>query len=347
MPRLKVLVLFLATLSAFSYGQNANPASPGTLNYIEGQATFNGQQLSSQSVGHTVVARNHSISTQKGKAEVLLTPGVFLRLGADTTVTMISPDLTRTEVQLVQGRADVEVDELHKENLLLVDLPNGQAHLSKKGLYAFDASNSTVKVFDGEAQVFPGADLNTNIKPIKVKGGHQIALNGEPGKPAHFDKDSAKDDLYQWSSLRSQYLGEANVKLAETYAGRADFYPGWYWAGGPFGYTWLPGNGLLWSPFGYGFYSPYYVGGGGFIYGGGYGSGFYSPWNRGYGYYGGRPYGGGFPGGSIGVHPPIGSRGGIGGFHGGVGGFHGGAGSFHGGAGGAQSGGGFHGGHGR
>ena len=45
------------------------------------------------------------------------------------------------------------------------------------------------------------------------------------------------------------------------------FYPGWYWAGGPVGYTWLPGNGLFWNPFGYGFYSPYYIGGGGFLYG--------------------------------------------------------------------------------
>jgi len=309
------------------------------LNYIEGQATLNGQQLSSQSVGHTLVERNQSISTQQGKAEVLLTPGVFLRLGPDSTVTMVSPDLTRTEVQLVQGRANVEVDELHKENLLLVDLPNGQAHLTKKGLYAFDAANSTVRVFDGEAQVFPGADLDTNIKPIKVKGSHQIALNGEPGKPARFNKDSAKDDLYQWSSLRSQYLGEANYKLAQAYAGSTNFYPGWYWAGGPFGYTWLPGNGLFWSPFGYGFYSPYYIGGGGFIYGG-YGRGFYSPWNRSYGYYGGQHYGRGFPRGSIGVRPPIG-------YHGGIGGFHGGAGGFHGGAGGARGGGGFHGGHGR
>lgn len=330
MPRLKVLVLFLATLSAFSYGQNASPASPGTLNYVEGQVILNDQQLSSQSVGKTVVAKNQSISTDQGKAEVLLTPGVFLRLGADTTVAMVSPDLTRTEVRVVQGRANVEVNELHKENLLLVDLPNGQAHLTKKGLYAFDASDSSIRVFDGEAQVFPGSDFNTDVKPIKVKGSRQIALNGEPAKPAKFDKDSAKDDLYKWSSLRSQYLGEANIKLAEAYAGSPNFYPGWYWAGGPFGYTWLPGNGLFWSPFGYGFYSPYYIGGGGFIYGGGYGRGFYYPGNRGFGYYGRGPYAGGYQRGRIGVHPPIGSHGGVGGFHGGAGGRQGGGG-FHGG----------------
>ena len=274
MPRLKAFVFILATLSASSYGQNANPAGPGTLNYIEGQAALNGQQLSSQSVGTTTIAQGQSISTSNGKAEILLTPGVFLRVGSNSTVEMISPALTKTEVRLVQGRADIEVDQLYKQNLFLVDMPNGQAHLVKQGLYGFDAGNSSVRVFDGEADVYPGSNLNTNIEPIKVKGGRQIALNDGPAKPQSFDKNHAADDLYNWSSLRSQYLGQANIGLAQQYAGASGFYPGWYWAGAPFGYTWLPGDGLFWNPFGYGFYSPYYIGGGGYIYGR-YGRGFY------------------------------------------------------------------------
>ena len=60
-----------------------------------------------------------------------------------------------------------------------------------------------------------------------------------------------------------------------------------------------------------------------------YGRGFYYPGYRGYGYYGRRPYVGSYPRGRIGVHPPIGSRGGVGGFHGGAGGRQGGG--FHGG----------------
>ncbi|QNI35422.1 FecR domain-containing protein [Edaphobacter albus] len=314
MPRLKTSLLSLATLGALSfgqilYGQNVNTAGPGTLNYIEGQVNIDGQQLDSQSVGKTQLTNNQSISTENGKAEILLTPGVFLRLGANSTVEMISPSLTKTEVRLVQGRVNVEVDQLYPQNLLLIDVPNGQAHLTKKGLYGFDTGNSTIRVFDGEAQVYPGADLNTNIKPITVKGGRELALDGEPGKTQKFDRDSAKDDLYNWSSLRSQYLGEANANLAESYAASASFYPGWYWAGWPYGYTWLPGSGLYSSPFGYGFYSPYYYRV--------YGPGFYgSP----YGWYG-RPYGGSYRGGVVVTRPSGGFSGGVGGFHGG-GGFH-------------------------
>jgi len=200
---------------------------------------------------------------------------------------------------MMQGHVNVEVDQIYPQNTILIDLDKGQTQLLKNGLYAFDATNSTVRVFDGKASVYPGADLQANIKPIEVKGGRQLTLNGEPLKPIGFNKDQATaDPLYKWSSLRSQYLGQANLSLAEQYAGYGypGFYPGWYWAGGPFGYTWLPGDGLFWSPFGYGFYSPFYIRGGGFIYGGrGFYRGGYAV--HGNGFHGASVGGGGFHGG--------------------------------------------------
>jgi len=326
MPRLKVLLLSLATLSASAFGQNANQARPGTLNYIEGQASIEGRQLSPKSVGNTELQTGQTLSTANGKAEILLTPGVFLRLGSDSTVEMVSPNLTSTEVRLETGRADVEVDQLYKQNTILVDQNNGQTKLLKNGLYAFDADNSTVRVFDGKADVFTGQISEHNVKPIEVKGDRQLLLTGEPAKPQRFDKNNSQDDLYNWSSLRSQYLGEANINLASEYAGAPGFYPGWYWAGGSFGYTWLPGDGLFWSPFGYGFYSPYYLYGGGFIYGR-YGRGFYPYRGGAYAYRGGGPVNSGNVGGAIAAHPS-GAFSGGGGFHGGGmgGGSHGGGG---------------------
>ncbi len=337
MPRLKsLLVLSLATLCAPAFGQNANPASPGTLNYVEGQASIEGRQLSSTSVGSTEMQPGQVIATANGKAEILLTPGIFLRLGDNSTVEMVSTDLTHTEVRLQRGRANIEVNQIYKQNTVLVDFENGQTQLLKDGLYTFDANDSTVRVFDGKAAVYPGQNFQSDIKPIEVKGGHQLALTGEAAKPHRFDKDQAKnDDLYKWSSLRSAYLGDANVNLASQYAGVAGFNSGWYWAGGPFGYTWLPGNGLSWSPFGYGFYSPYYIYGGGLVYGRP-GRGFYGYPGGYYGHRGGYPIRGG-PGRGSGRGPVVGHPGG---FRGGGGG----GGPRGGGGGGSHSGGGGHGG---
>jgi hypothetical protein len=263
-------------------------------------------------VGNTELQAGEFLSTANGKAEILLSPGVFLRMGNNSIVQMVSPDLNHTEVKLDQGQANVEVDQIYPQNIILIDLKNGQTQLLQNGLYTFDANSNTVRVFDGKAEVYPGQDLQANVKSIGVKGGHQIVLTGEPTKPQSFDKNSSEDDLYKWSSLRSEYLGQANVNLASEYAGVSGFYPGWYWAGGPYGYTWLPGNGLFWSPFGYGFYSPYYIYGGGSIYGGYYGRGFYrGPYGySSYGYRGGGSIGGGY------AHSTAGFSGG--GFHGGA-----------------------------
>jgi hypothetical protein len=325
MPRLKALVLVsLAALCAPAFGQGANHARPGTLNYVEGQASIDGRQVSSRSVGTAEVEAGQYLATGDGKAEILLTPGVFLRLDKDSSVKMVSPDLTHTEVLLDRGRASVEADQLYPQNTILIDQKGGQTQLLKNGFYEFNADDSTVRTFDGKAAVYRGDDLQSKVKPVDVKGGRQLALNGDMAKPKGFDKDRSKDDLYNWSSLRSDYLGEANVDLAAQYAsygpGFGGFNPGWYWDADMYAYDWLPGGGPFWSPFGFGFYSPYYLYGGGFVYG----RGFYG---RGYGYRGGYGFSG-VHGAYAGGRAVAGGGVGGGGFHGGGGGggFHGGGG---------------------
>jgi hypothetical protein len=308
-----MLLLSLAT-SLFvpsAFAQNTNNARPGTINYVEGQVTLNGQTLRSHSAGSAELAPGQTVTTQNGKVEVLLTPGVFLRLGGNSAVTMVSPDLTKTEVQVDRGRAEVEVDLLYKQNDLLVDQGPAQTKLLKNGLYEFDAAANTMRVFNGEAAVSPSQNAT---RGITVKDHHQLALNGDRAKPQDFNAEltANSDPLYSWGKLRADYLGQANLNLAESYAGDPGFYPGWYWAPGLYSYTWLPYDGLFWSPFGYGFYSPWYLYGGGLIY-------------PGYGFRGGF-----YRGGAIHAAPAPAVRGfaggGFGGGFGGGGGFHGGGG---------------------
>src|ERR1700756_2848364 len=114
-PRVKLLLLIsLATLCAPVFG--ANPARPGTINYIEGSVLLAGQPVTQKSVGTLALDPGQVLSTELGHAEVLLTPGIYLRLDDDSSVRMISPDLTSTQVALDKGRATVEVDEIHPQN---------------------------------------------------------------------------------------------------------------------------------------------------------------------------------------------------------------------------------------
>jgi uncharacterized membrane protein YgcG len=259
MPRLKAILLSLATLCApVALAQTANPAVPGTINYIEGSASIEGRALNQQSVGSAQLEPGQVLQTANGRAELLLTPGVFLRLGENSAVRMVSPSLLNTQVELVHGRADIEVDEIHPANNLQVVQRGAGTRLLKDGLYAFDADKNTVRVFKGEAELQQGS--GDGQKLLKIKGDHQVALVPDASvQSVSFDRKQSEDALYNWSSLRSQYLAEANINLAYSYAGYGGISPGWYWDAGFWGYTWLPGNGYLWSPFGYGFYSPRYI----------------------------------------------------------------------------------------
>src|SRR6516164_6028979 len=110
---------FLAAIlstPAWATSTSANAALPGTLNYVEGQVSIGTQALDSKFIGSTELRPGESLATEQGKAEILLTPGVFLRVDDNSSVKMISPSLTDTEVGLSKGHAMVEVTEIHPEN---------------------------------------------------------------------------------------------------------------------------------------------------------------------------------------------------------------------------------------
>jgi hypothetical protein len=319
----------------------ASPGRPGTLNYFEGQAAIGTQPLDPKAVGSVEVAPGQSLNVEKGKAEVLLTPGVFLRIGDNSSIQMNSADLLNTEVRLIKGRAMVEVADIRRQNNLRVSEDGASVQLAKTGLYAFDADRDQLRVFEGMALVQEGSNV------VKVKSGHELDLNPSRSlKAQKFDKNKNQDDLYTWSSLRSGYLAEANVDAARTYTSSAWFGTGWYWDPWYSAYTYIPGDGLFYSPFGWGFYSPFAVFDAPFFFGegrfhhfdhdfhrGGPGSHDGSRAFSGHGFHSGSAVGthanGGFHGGS-GFHGGNGFQGG-GGMHGG-GGF--GGGGMHGGGGG-------------
>src|SRR5258705_12749908 len=202
-------VLLIAALSVPAWGGDpadagkpkANPARPGSLNYVEGQASIEGRSLGPEAIGKTELKPGQSLETQAGKAELLLTPGVFFRLGDNSSATMISPSLTDTELRLNKGEATIEVAELHAENNVVIVEDGAKIRLTKTGFYDFDAAHDLVRVYQGEANV------QVNGKDIEVKNEHQLAFNAggwlEPGK---FDKKQDPDGLYLRSKLRSSYF---------------------------------------------------------------------------------------------------------------------------------------------
>jgi hypothetical protein len=233
----------------------AIPAHPGMLNYVEGQVRINGQVVTNRDVGTADVRDGQIVETGQGRAEFLLTPGVFLRLGDNTRIQMDATGLTDTRLTVLEGKAFIEADYLRPENNIRVMVNGSVTRLEKNGMYRFEPGAPQVAVFDGRAQV------TENDRSVDLGKGREA--NVDHGlQTAKFDtRSDANDPLYQWSAVRSQYLAAADIQQARTVVvNNAGWYGGgWYWNPWYAMYAWVPGNGIYYSPFGWGFYSPFTV----------------------------------------------------------------------------------------
>ena len=273
----------------------ATTATPGTLNYVEGQVSIDGQTVTTKDIGTAQLSENQVLETGQGKAEVLLTPGVFLRVGENSTLRAASMGLADIRVELVRGEALVEVTELFKGNDIRILEGNSSTRLLKNGLYRFDAGNLSVSVLDGKAQVSEGDQTQS------LKKGREIQLQQPKWKAVKFDRTS-EDSLYAWSELRSNYVALASMQTSRTLVGSRQWYgPGWYWAPYWSMFSYIPGHGIFYSPFGGGFYSTWP---------GYYGPVFTHDWRGGYHHGFGESFHG-----SIGGHGSVGGHGGGHGSH--------------------------------
>jgi hypothetical protein len=260
--------IFIVALSAMP--QYTISARPGVINSIEGAAYVNGVHVTDAKAAQRMFLNaNDSLATDAGKAEVLLTPGVYLRLADHSEIRMISPSLTDTQLKVVKGEAMIEAMELLKENNIQVKVGDSTTQLEKLGLYRFMAAPASVAVFEGKASVEEGA------KKVDLGKDHLAALDANLRVEKFKAKDDQGDDLYAWSKTRDEYDSASSYSASKSLAsntfsgggwggyGFSGFSgyggPGWFYNPAFGSYAWLPGNGAFFSPFGYGFYAPGFV----------------------------------------------------------------------------------------
>jgi len=243
--RLPSFVVAVA-LSALLCGAQS-PAVPGMVNYIDGQASAAGQSVEP---GMLVKAGQSLTTGSAGKVELLLTPGAFLRVGEKSRIVLNSAGLATVDIQLVQGRAIVEVDQLEPQTNLRMNLNGAVVRIQAPGLYDFDATQNQIHVYEGKA------DVSAYGMRITLADGLALDLNNEDLLVAtRFDGvPDSQDDLYDWSGLRSAYLAEANLSSADS--APLTTAEGWSWNPSYETYTYVPDAGIAYSPFGWGFYSP-------------------------------------------------------------------------------------------
>lgn len=238
-------------LASVGFAQYAISAKSGLVSYVEGHVVLGDEEVIVKSGGRlTEMKPEQTLRTEAGRAEVLLSPGVILRLGENSALKMIANRLEDTRIELVSGAANVEAAELPNEISVTILVGDAAVSLRKTSLLALDAEKG-IRIYKGEAQVMAGGS------PQTLKEGREMLLTAEH-PVSKFDKKET-DSLLRWAYRRAEYHGMANIASANA-VNRSSYMNtmGSGWIYNPYFnmYTFLPGTGMYNSPFGFMYYSP-------------------------------------------------------------------------------------------
>lgn len=189
-----------------------------------------------------------------GKAEILLNPGSYLRLGGNSAFEFVTTSLDDLQLKVDRGSAILEVF-ASDEFAVTVATPKGKFDLIQSGIYRVDvAADGTgrLEVWKGKAEIGGGE---------AIKGGRVADLDGGQVEVAKFDRDE-KDEFELWSKARAKELSKisGDLKRRELRTLLASSYLGGRWSlRDSFG-LWVYDpfrSAFCFLPFGYGWSSPY------------------------------------------------------------------------------------------
>lgn len=249
--RLVSLFVALGAIAGVSSGQQVLSAQSGTIHYIEGPVYVDGQQLRLKFGQFPTLRPGQELRTEAGQAEVLLTPGVFLRIADHSAVRMVDNRLSDTRIEVVGGSVIAECDALLKDNAVTLLYAGNTIHLDKHGLYRVDTAPAQLRVYDGEALVESASGQLT------VKRGKETPLNGVL-VAEKFNRRMA-DSFLLWDADRSALLAAVSANASQSLLNNKSSWSvgGWGWSPYYNMYTFVPGGGaMIFSPFGWQFWSP-------------------------------------------------------------------------------------------
>ncbi len=203
-------VLCLLALPAWS--QSVISVYSGVINYAEGAVLLDGHPLEQKPGRFEEIKPGSELQADEGRAEILLTPGVFLRIGPGSSIRMVSNLLADTRVELLDGAAIIDAAEPTPETSVTMTLRNYQVHIRKAGRYRFDSLPPQLRVSDGEADVSSTTDSILGTKPVTVESGHVLHLLSGVMMTDY----PLADELDNWDQDRSEQIARDNKQISQT-----------------------------------------------------------------------------------------------------------------------------------
>ena len=245
----KLSLLLALPLAVPAAAQHVISARAGYVNYWQGAVTLPtgpDEKIKRQ------IAEGQTVTTWRGRLELLLTPGSFLRLDRHSTVRLLSSRLADVRVELVSGTAMLEVNETRKGTSIVMLWREHSIPITRTGLYRFEAAQDSLRVHveKGKLRV-PG-------KKGPLKGGRfvELAAAGTASAAVKYNRKEL-DEFDHWNRVRSSELATASYAAVNSFRNRRSSLLStgrssqWFFHSGFGYYTFLPYRYSIRSPFGF------------------------------------------------------------------------------------------------
>lgn len=205
------LLIFCAGTAVIA--QKVVSAKAGLITYVQGPALVDGRRVVLKATRFPQMKNGETLSTAgRGRAEVLLAPGVVLRLAENSQVRMENTQLSDTQVAIERGDALIEVLQLPEGSRIQVGLADTITEFTRPGLYRFGTMQRTLRVYGGEALVRSGSSMTTPLRRGMVVTLDPTLTVGK------FDRKQT-DSLHTWAARRSfeLFMGDPEARQKQNH----------------------------------------------------------------------------------------------------------------------------------
>jgi hypothetical protein len=257
-------IAVLAVLVSAGHAQNREKfgisAKAGGVNSVTGSVmvTRTGQSPQLLTAQDDLIAGDVVTTGQESQAEVLLNPGSYLRVAANSEFKLVDNSLNNLVVKLIKGSAIIEVPGGDDADIRINVLANQQSlMIIRGGIYRVNVQPGLTDLLVRKGRVLPG----TNPREV-VKGGTRVMYATGGPLIAKLNKQD-QDEFDLWSKKRAETLARANQKISgRTVNGYLASMTAFEWAfsaANPWGlWTYSPfARCFTFIPFRYGWSSPY------------------------------------------------------------------------------------------
>ena len=196
--------------------QKVVSARAGLIAYVQGPVFVDGKRVVLKTARFEQMENGQTLSTERGRAELLLAPNAPLRLSEYSQLRIDDSRLADTRVTLQRGDALIEIVQLPEGDRIQVGLAETVTELTRPGLYRFGmarnaTAQNTLRVYGGEALVRSG----TKMTPVK----RGMTVDLDPGLAVmKFDR-KLTDSLHAWAARRSfdLFMGDPDAREKQTH----------------------------------------------------------------------------------------------------------------------------------